>query len=145
VNPPLDVAGLLRALEDGGVEFVLIGGLAVNAHGVIRSTKVVDICPAPGQDNLSRLAGLLRRLEVRRLGTGEEGFAAAELPFDPSRTEDLAEGGNFRLDTPLGMLDVMQWVPGIDSDQAYEHLAAHARIARSGSRSRSAHSRICAR
>lgn len=112
-----------------GVEHVLIGGLAVNAHGVIRSTRDVDICPSPDPANLARLADLLRLWGVRQLGVGEDGFEADELPFDPARAEDLAKGGNFRLETPLGVLDLMQWVPGIDPDGAYPTLAADARTA----------------
>jgi hypothetical protein len=38
--------------------FVLLGGLAVNAHGVIRSTKHVDICPSPDADTLAAVAGV---------------------------------------------------------------------------------------
>jgi len=35
-------------------------------------------------------------------------------------------GGNFRLETSLGVLDVMQWLPGIDAEHAYETLARDA-------------------
>lgn len=126
---PLDPARLLQELHAAGVEYVLIGGLAVNAHGVIRSTKDVDICPAPDPGNLARLAGWLREIGVRQLGVGQDGFEPEELPFDPTRADDLAEGGNFRLETPLGVLDVMQWVPGIDADNAYPTLARDARTA----------------
>jgi len=106
---------------------VVVGGLAVNAHGVIRSTKVLDICPAPDRPNLARLAGLLRELDVRHEGAGD--FGPQELPFDPTRDEDLAEGGNFRLVTPHGLLDLMQWIPGIDAAQAYATLAGDAETA----------------
>ena len=126
---PLDPGGLLRQLHSAGVEHVLIGGLAVNAHGVIRSTKDVDICPSPDPRNLARLAELLSRLGVRQLGVSDDGFAADELPFDPTRADDLAEGDNFRLETPLGVLDIMQWVPGIEADSAYATLAADAQRA----------------
>jgi hypothetical protein len=126
VSAPLDPAELLRKLHEAGVEHVLIGGLAVNAHGVIRSTKDVDICPAPDRDNLTRLAGLLRQLGVRQLGVNNGGLSADEMPFDPTRAEDLAQGGNFRLQTPLGVLDIMQWIPGIEADSAYATLAADA-------------------
>src|SRR5947209_1712610 len=119
----LDVGELLRQLHEARVEYVLIGGLAVNAWGVIRSTKDIDICPAPDQDNLERLTAVLRRLDAQQLGVGLEGFAEPEMPFDPTRAEDLAEGGNFRLDTRLGVLDIMQWVTGIESDRAYTFLA----------------------
>jgi hypothetical protein len=69
VTTPLDAGALLGELHAAGVVYVLIGGLAVNAHGVNRSTKDVDICPAPDPSNLARLADLLRRLGVRQLGS----------------------------------------------------------------------------
>jgi hypothetical protein len=75
VTAPLDVSHLLRELKISGVDHVLIEGLAVNAHGVIRSTKDIDICPSPDADNLERLATLLRRLGVRQRGVGDDGFA----------------------------------------------------------------------
>jgi hypothetical protein len=108
------------------VEYVLIGGLAVSAHGAVRTTKDVDICPSPAPANLGRLAAFLATLGVRQLGVEKGGLSADEMPYDPTRVEDLAVGGNFRLETPLGILDVMQWIPGIDSDHAYATLAAQA-------------------
>jgi hypothetical protein len=129
VTTPLDPGELLRQLHSAAVEHVLIGGLAVNAYGVIRSTKDVDICPSPDPSNLARLADLLTRLQVRQLGVGDDGFEAVELPFDPARAGDLAEGGNFRLETPLGVLDIMQWIPGIEEDNAFATLAADAQRA----------------
>jgi hypothetical protein len=116
---------LLRALAGADVEYVLLGGVAVIAHGVIRTTRDVDICPAPDLENLQRLASMLRELGVRQLGEGED-FDEVEMPYDPTRAEDLAEGGNFRLRTPHGALDIMQWVPGIDAENAYAILASAA-------------------
>jgi predicted nucleotidyltransferase len=115
---------LLRALTAGGVRYVLVGGLAVNVHGVIRSTKDVHICPDPRDGNLAALAALLGDLEATQIGI--EDFDPVEMPFDPTRVEDLAQGGNFRLSTRLGMLDVMQWLSGVPGDLAYPVLAADA-------------------
>jgi hypothetical protein len=47
---------LLRRLSDAGVEFVLVGGLAVNAWRVVRGTKDVDVVAETSTDNLRRLA-----------------------------------------------------------------------------------------
>jgi hypothetical protein len=47
---------LLRRLSEAEVEFVLIGGLAANAWGVVRGTKDVNVVVAP--ENLKRVAGL---------------------------------------------------------------------------------------
>lgn len=130
MTSPLDIGALFRRLADARIDYVLIGGLAVNAHGVIRSTKDIDIVPSDDPENLRRLATLLTDLDVRQLGVTGNGFAENEMPFDPTRPEDLARGGNFRLDTALGVLDLMQWVPGIDADHAYATLAAEAERAR---------------
>ena len=123
-SPPLDAGGLLRRLYEAGVEYVVIGGLAVIAHGGRRLTNDLDICPAPDLPNLERLARMLERTDARQLGLGD--FDEREFPFDPRRPEELAEGGNFRLLTTEGILDVMQWISGISDEQAYRALAADA-------------------
>lgn len=103
----LDIAGILRELCDGGVDFFLIGGVAVGYHGHIRATKDVDVVPSPERGNLERLAVALARLEAEV--DGADDFSAAELP-DPLDPDALATGGNWVLDTRLGRLDIMQWI-----------------------------------
>lgn len=120
-RPVLEIDRLVESLNEGGVEYIVIGGLAVAAHGYVRATKDLDIVPRPGDPNLRRLAGVLRDLGAEHFGTGE--FDAAEFPFDPHDPAQLAEGGNFVLSTARGRLDIMQWVPGIPGDLAYDHLA----------------------
>ena len=46
--------------------------------------------------------------------------------FPTTRPIQLAQGANFRLETRLGPLDIMQWVAGIDEDPAYSALAREA-------------------
>jgi hypothetical protein len=115
---------LLRALHEAGVQHIIIGGFAVNAHGVIRPSRDLDIVPNPDPANLKRLAALLADLDARHVGLGD--FDADEFPFDPTNPEDLRSGANFRLETRLGDLDIMQWVPGIEADPAYGALASEA-------------------
>ena len=38
-----DLAGLVAALNGGSVRYVVIGGVAVAAHGAIRATEDLDI------------------------------------------------------------------------------------------------------
>jgi hypothetical protein len=115
---------LLRALHEAGVRHIIIGGFAVNAHGVIRPSRDLDIVPDPDPDNLRRLARLLADIDARHVGLGD--FDPNEFPFDPTRPEDLEGGANFRLETRLGDLDIMQWVAGVDTEPAYIALAANA-------------------
>lgn len=70
------------------------------------------------------MTDVLAEIDARHVGIGE--FNADEFPFDPTRPEDLQAGANFRLETRLGDLDVMQRVAGIDAEPAYGALAARA-------------------
>ncbi len=47
---------LLLTLNRAGVDFIVIGGVAVGVHGFIRATKDLDIVPDPDPANLDRLA-----------------------------------------------------------------------------------------
>lgn len=92
-----------RSVRDG-VDHVVIGGLAVLAHGHRRTTRDVDTIPEPSAANLHRLAAALRELEARPVGRpaaaapDAEQFAAA--PIVPP------------LDTRHGELHVLRDVPG---------------------------------
>jgi hypothetical protein len=116
----LDPLPLLRALHERGIEHIVVGGFAVNAHGFIRVTKDLDIVPNPAQENLQKLAELLGDLGAKLLDTGD--FEPRELPADPTRAADLAMGGNFCVLTDIGRLDVMQWLSGVDFDDLYTEL-----------------------
>ena len=78
----------------------------------------------PGSGQLERLALLLDQVDARQWGLGD--FDEREFPFDPRRPAELAEGGNFRLLTTEGVLDIMQRVPGISDEEAYGVLVADA-------------------
>lgn len=116
----LDPLPLLTALHERGIEHIVVGGFAVNAHGFIRVTKDLDIVPNPSTENLGRLAEMLRDLGAKILESGD--FDAAEMPADPTRADDLALGGNFCLLTDRGRLDVMQWLSGTETDDLYAEL-----------------------
>jgi hypothetical protein len=45
-EPPLRPLELLGELLRNDVDFVVIGGFSLAAHGVVRATKDVDIVPA---------------------------------------------------------------------------------------------------
>lgn len=112
----LDIGATLRALSEAGVDFVLIGGVAVAAHGHVRGTEDVDLVPDPDPENLLRLGNALIALDARRLlGDGE--------PFGPADHDALAARRNLSLVTRYGQLDVVQRVPGLPS---YAELAARA-------------------
>jgi hypothetical protein len=64
---PLRAGEILRALAEHEVDFVVVGGIAVQAHGYIRGTADVDIVPRPSLLNLSRLGEALADLDAQHL------------------------------------------------------------------------------
>ena len=114
--PDLDISALLGALARAGVDFVVIGGVAVIAHGYERNTKDLDICYSPDGANLEALGGVLVDLGARLRGIEEE------IPFVPD-ARTLRRTQILTLDTRDGGLDLL-----VDPDGApgYNALKAHA-------------------
>ena len=56
---------IVRALEDASVRYLVVGGLAVNAHGFLRFTKDVDFVVQLAPDNIERAFVALRGLGYR--------------------------------------------------------------------------------
>jgi hypothetical protein len=96
---------LLVELADAGVDFVVIGAIAVVAHGHIRTTRDLDITYATDQDNLDALGRALVALDARLRGVAEV------VPFVPDgRTLRAAE--LLTLETTAGSLDLLAAPPG---------------------------------
>jgi hypothetical protein len=124
MRTPLDPEPLLCVLVDHDVNLIVVGGYAVAAHGHVRATKDIDICPDPTDDNLRRLAAALDELEAEPIGLDE--FAAGEFDLLPD-LEGLRAGGNWTLMTKHGRLDVMQHLAGLGVEGGgWAELAKHA-------------------
>ena len=48
------VETIVKALNDAGVEYLIVGGLAVNAHGFVRMTRDLDLVLRLERDNIIR-------------------------------------------------------------------------------------------
>jgi hypothetical protein len=62
---------ILAALNAAGVAYVIVGGIAVAAHGAIRATADVDVVPDPSATNLDSLAAVLNDLGADHALPGE--------------------------------------------------------------------------
>ena len=60
-----DPEQILRVLGEHSVDYVVVGGVAVQTHGYIRTTQDIDIVPGPDLANLSRLGEALAALGAR--------------------------------------------------------------------------------
>ncbi len=113
---------LLQRLAEAKAEFVVVGGLAVNAWGVVRGTKDVDVVVAPESDNLKRVA----EVAVEAGGRVQKGEAL--LGSAISIASALASGEQVAIETDLGRLDVVQGLDGVPSYADLRSRASEAEI-----------------
>jgi len=96
-----DPLRIFEALERHEVEYLTIGGIAVNAHGHVRNTRDVDILVEWTPENMQRLATALDELDAVLFGVD-----ADLMDVDPRNPDDLLKGVNFTLRTSAGGLDL---------------------------------------
>lgn len=101
----VDFEGLLRALHDGGVEFIIIGGVAATVHGSSRLTSDLDVVYSRETSNQKRLVQSLSSL-LPYLRDAPPG-----LPFRFD-ADTVRAGLNFTLTTTLGPIDLLGEVAG---------------------------------
>jgi predicted nucleotidyltransferase len=92
------VSGFGRILDDlnrAGVRYVLIGGIALIRHGVVRATRDVDAILASEPENLGRVRELIA------------GWPATRPDGSPVPDEAVAPGRTIHLATPHGELDLL--------------------------------------
>ena len=79
-KPPYDASAIVATLQEHGVRFVVIGGVAAIAHGSPLPTEDFDIAPDREPDNVAALARALVDLEAK-LRTPD---GAVDFPIDPT-------------------------------------------------------------
>ena len=99
-------ARILEDLNDAEVRYVLIGGIALIRHGVVRATRDVDAVLDPDPGNLIRVRELVARWEATR-------------PDGSPLPEDGVEAGrSLHLKTEFGEVDlVSEAVAGIPFEE----------------------------
>ncbi len=107
-------ASRLQALSEGGVDFILVGGVAAVVSGAPINTFDLDIVHSRTETNIGRLLAVLEALDaVSRI--------QPERRLKPSASH-LAGSGHLNLITRYGPLDVLCT---IGHNLAYEDLLPH--------------------
>lgn len=99
---------MARRLSEAGVEFVIVGGVAIRSHGGNYVTEDLDICYLRTNDNLRKIANVLTPLKPRPRNFPEN------LPYVFDWTT-LQHGTNFTFETSMGDLDLLGEVKGVGS------------------------------
>jgi hypothetical protein len=108
----LNARELFRVLGEHRVEYIVVGGFAVYAHGVLRGTVDLDIIPRPDLANLSRLGEAL-------VSVGARAHRAAE-PVNVADPHVLQRAALVPLMTDHGRLDLLNvaCTSGVSADYA---------------------------
>ena len=107
-----DVKTVARYLEEAGVEYALVGGYALGAHGFNRFTEDIDLLVNPSAENSRRWVLALSRLPDA---------AAAEL----ADTDVFADDNRYavRINDEF-TIDVMPSIAGLTWDEMNAHVTA---------------------
>jgi predicted nucleotidyltransferase len=100
-----DYSGLLKHLNDAGVEFIVVGGVAGIAHGSARFTQDVDIVYRRSTENIRRIVATFSDKPPYPRG------APLGLPFIWDE-QTIQMGLNFTLTTSLGNIDLLGEITG---------------------------------
>jgi hypothetical protein len=90
-----DFAAALRDLNEHGIRYVVVGGLAVIRHGAVRATKDVEVSVAMDDENVARVHRLLAH------------WAATNPDGTPLRSTKLAARGVLSLRTRHCLVDML--------------------------------------
>ncbi|MBF0105915.1 MAG: nucleotidyltransferase [Deltaproteobacteria bacterium] len=102
-EPPHIIAGL-KALADSGAQYLIVGGVASNLHGLVRATKDIDVLIPKDLENTKKL---LRGLESLAWGLSREIDAERVInkPFtiigDQPRVDLLLRAGKLTFEAAI--------------------------------------------
>jgi len=101
VTGRFDARELFRVLNEHEVDYVTIGGIAVQAHGGQRVTQDLDVAVASSRANYDLLTAALEELGARILGP--DGQRSESVPS----ASLLASGEQWHLITSHGRIDII--------------------------------------
>jgi hypothetical protein len=101
---PLDAERIMQVLAEHSVDYLIVGGLAVQTHGHVRTTVDLDVIPRPDPANLERLANALNALGARVLNPGSERMSIDAVMLPRATLWQFA--------TLHGAIDVLRDAPG---------------------------------
>ena len=101
---PDDLKELLRAFNDHGVKYLIVGGYAFGVHAEPRATKDLDIFIRSDEQNAKAVFHALAQ------------YGASLVDLSPA---DFMDGTTFQIGQPPARIDILQRIDGISFDEAW--------------------------
>ena len=102
---PSDFKEFLKLLGENKIEYLLIGGYAVNYYGYVRPTGDMDIWISPQRENAEKLVAALNQF----------GFVFPEIKADLF----LEEKNIVRMGVPPMRLEILNFIDGVEFAECY--------------------------
>lgn len=103
---PTDLKDLLRALNDHGVKYLIVGGYAFGVYAEPRATKDLDIFIRSDEENSQAVF---------------QALAQYGAPLDGLTPSDFQDGTTFQIGQPPTRIDILQSIDGVSFDAAWEN------------------------
>ena len=102
---PEDLKELLRAFNDHGVEYLIVGGYAFGVHAEPRATKL-DIFVRSDEENSKAIFRALAQYGV---------------PLEGLTPSDFMDGTTFQIGQPPARINILQQIDGVTFDEAWKN------------------------
>ena len=102
-----DMKDLITLFEKNSVQYLLVGGFAVNYYGYVRTTMDIDILVFPSKENANQIILALK----------EFGFGATEIPPDYFSKEGCA----IHLGVEPNRIDILTKLKDISNSQIFNN------------------------
>lgn len=100
-----DWQDFIRSLAKCAVEYMLVGGIAVGAHGHVRYTKDMDVWFRGSEENAKRLIAALR----------DFGFGSVDVPL----SEFCKPRAMLAIGVEPNMIELINFADGVEFDDCY--------------------------
>ena len=100
-----DMKDLLNLFREHDVQYVLVGGHAVNYYGYVRTTQYIDLLVFPSKENAERIVAVLSRF-------GFEGAGIPQRLFE-------SEGGAVHLGNEPNRIDILTSLKGVSNQEVF--------------------------
>ena len=103
---PEDLIELLRAFNEHGVKYLIVGGYAFGVHAEPRATKDLDIVIRSDDENGKAVFRALTQYGA---------------PLEKLTPSDFMDGTTFQIGQPPSRIDILQQIDGVTFDEAWEN------------------------
>jgi len=111
---------ILKGLQNSKVRYLVVGGLAVNLHGVPRTTQDVDLIISLDKDNVVNLCRLMKDMGyVPRLPVDPLGMADRKTLEDWTENRNLTAFSFYHREANYKVVDIVLVQP-LNFNEAYQ-------------------------